>query len=235
MEWQDDAIVLSARRWRENGMLLTVLSAQHGLARGLLHGGQSKKKSPHLQAGNVVHVQWRARLAEQLGHFTLEVLKNISARWLSAPAPLACVGSACHLLEICCAEGHPMPQLFDETIKLFETDHADDWPARYVMWEISLLSELGYGLDLSRCALTGIAENLAFVSPKTGRAVCLDAGKAWEGKLLPLPAFLTSPNAPAEKRDIQQGLALAAHFIERHLLAGKRHTKLPELRKLIVG
>lgn len=170
MEWVDDAIVLGARHFGEGKLVAEVFAREHGRFGGVVHAG--RKSQPILQAGNVVHCGWKARLSEQLGFFNpMELVEPHATRLLDDPAALAGLTSAVSLIRGAAAERQAYPQLYDALMVLIEAmPHGEIWPALYARFELGLLGSLGYGLDLSRCAVTGATEGLAWVSPRTGRA-----------------------------------------------------------------
>ncbi len=218
MEWIDEAIVLSARPHGENAAVVTLLAAAQGRHAGLVPGGQGRRAQPLLQPGNRVRAKWRARLADQLGQYTLEPMASHAAAWLDLPEILSIIASACAVTEASLPERQPMPGVYAGLATLLALHDADLWGPAYVKWELSLLHALGYGLDLSRCAANGEADDLAYVSPRTGRAVSRAAGEPYRGQLFPLPAFLLGSGA-WEPADILQGLDLSGHFLSRHVFA----------------
>lgn len=236
MEWSDDAIVLSARPHGETAALVVVLARDHGRHAGLVHGGQGTRMRPVLEPGNRVAVQWRARLAEQLGNFSIELERATAAAHLDDPMRLAALSSACALLDAVLPEREPHPEVHAATLALFESFAHDFWAEVYVRWEAGLLEIAGFGLDLSRCAVTGqppsANDQLAFVSPRTGRAVSLSASEPFRDRLLPLPPFLLglSDGGPEE---VAAGLDLTGHFLERHVFAA-RHVEVPPARTRFV-
>ena len=237
MEWTDDAIVLAARRLGEGGLVVQLLTAGHGRHAGLARGGGSRKQRPVYQPGNGVRATWRGRLAEHLGTLTAELQTGRAGRWIADPLRLAGLGAACALAEAALPERAPVPAVYRGLLALLDALERDDWGEAYVAWEIALLGELGFGLDLERCAATGSNDRLAFVSPNSGRAVSLSAGAPYAGKLLRLPDFLnggadvatradvateaaTGVGPPAVSwPDIADGLKLSGHFLERHVFA----------------
>ena len=220
MDWQDEGIVLAARRHGERDAVLSLFTYGHGRHLGLVRGGAGRRARPLLQRGNRLSCRWRARLAEHLGHYTVEPLRLFAATVMDDPLLLAALDSACGLLDAGLGERDPHPALYAPLLALFErmAARAEDWPQSYVRFELLLLAELGFGLDLERCAVTGRREDLAYVSPRTGRAVSREAAGAWAPRLLPLPAFLLGEGRASEE-EIAQGLRLAGHFIRRHILA----------------
>ena len=234
MEWSDEAVILSVRPHGETAAVVEMLTRTHGRHAGLVHGGRSRKSRPVLQMGNHVTASWKARLSDQLGHMTVELQRGYAAASLDDPAGLTALQSLCSLARLL-PERDPHPNLYE--ITLFVLGYLDDasvWPALYVRWEIALLQELGFGLDLNACAATGTIEDLAYVSPKSGRAVSRDAGRPYQDKLLELPAFLTKSrptgaNAIVTPGDLAAGLKLSAYFLERQVL-GPREQTMPDAR-----
>jgi DNA repair protein RecO (recombination protein O) len=219
MEWSDQGIVLSARPHGEGGAVATLLAREHGRCAGLVMGGRSTRQRGNLEPGSLLAVRWRGRLPEHLGHFTVEPLHGYAAAFLDEPLKLAALSSACALVEAALPEREPHPALFDGLLALFGLLDTPAWAEAYVRWEVGFLTETGFGLDLDRCAVTGTNDYLAFVSPRTGRAVSASAGEPYRDRLLPLPGFLIGlgGGGPTE---VGQGLDLTGHFLERHVLNG---------------
>jgi len=216
MEWIDEGIVLSARPHGENAAVVNLLTPTHGRHAGLVPGGQGRTLRPLLQQGNRVQAKWRARTTDQLGIYNFELTGAQSAFWLDAPEIIAIISSACAVTEASLPERQPLPGIYAGLATLLGLKDADLWAPIYIKWEMNLLQALGYGLDLSQCALGGGADNLAYISPRTGRAVSREAGMPYHDKLFPLPAFLLGVGewgAPA----ILQGLELTGHFLSRHI------------------
>lgn len=228
MEWTDQGIVLSARRHGESAAILSLLTEGHGRHAGLVRGGASRRKRGILQPGNLVTVIWRARLEEHLGSFTVELLRNPSAAWLDDPARLAALSSACTIADQTLPEREPSETVFNGLTRLLAAMDEDGWQAAYVEWELALLGELGFGLDLTACAATGSNDALAYVSPRSGRAVSISAGEPYREKLLQLPGFLIG-REPAQPADIAAGLALTGYFLDLHLFAPHKR-RLPDPR-----
>lgn len=218
MEWRDEGIVLSARRHGESSAVVHLLTREHGRHGGLVRGAQGKGARGLWQPGNRLALVWRGRLEEHLGQFTGELLDARAATLLGARDRLACLASACALADAALPEREPHPLLFEGLALLVEALATDaEWGPLTVRWEAALIAEIGYGLDLSACAATGVTEDLIYVSPRTGRAVSRDAGAPYADRLLPLPAFLLDAEAPTDRGAVRAGLALTGFFLERQV------------------
>jgi DNA repair protein RecO (recombination protein O) len=234
MQWDDEGIVLASRAHGERALVVQLLTREHGRHAGLLRGGQSPKTRAHWQIGNRLTVTWRARLAEHLGFITGEVMEAYAARLLDDPLRLAALASATALAASALPEREPHPRAYRLLLHLIEALGADDrWAIAYVEWEIALLEELGFGLDLSSCAATGATEDLVYVSPRSGQAVSEAAGAPYREKLLPLPGFLRRVEARPEPQEVLDGLRLAGFFLEQRVFAPHQH-KLPAARSRYV-
>lgn len=217
MDWTDDGIVLSTRLHGESGLVASVLTRAHGRHSGFIPGGISRRTRPIWQQGNVVEVGWRARLAEQLGNFSGDLREPHAAKAMDSATELAGLSSACALVDEALPEREPHPAMYEGFHAFLTVLGHEGWPAIYVRLELGLLQELGFGLDLEKCAATGVTEDLAYVSPKTGRAVSRTAAAPYAGKLLPLPGFLSTGGLPADETELRQGLDLTGYFLERHV------------------
>ncbi len=231
MEWTDEAIVLGVRAHGEAHAVLTVFARAQGRHLGLVHGGASRKTRPLLQPGNLLKVQWRARLADHLGTFSVELLHDRASLLLDDRKALLALTAVCALAAGALPEREPAPGLYDGMeVLLSAFDKPEVWPAVLIRWELGLLEVMGFGLDLNRCAVTGSYDDLTHVSPKSGRAVSHEAAKPYLDKLLPLPPFLLASQAGAPSpQDIANGLRLTGHFLARHVFAVKNEP-LPEAR-----
>ena len=235
MNWSDEGIILSTRPHGETAAIVELLTRAHGRHAGLVYGGRSRRLRPVLQIGNHVDVSWKGRLADHLGHMTVELRKGYAATAMDNALALAGLTSLCALVRLL-PERDPHPNLYG--ITLYVLGFLDDeavWPALYARWELALLGELGFGLDLSECASTGATDHLAFVSPKSGRAVSAMAGQLYKDRLLPLPAFLMG-RAPLDvaRSDVLAGLALTGHFLEARALR-PRELAFPEARQRLAA
>ena len=232
--WQDEAYVLSVRKHGETAAIVTVLSREHGRYAGLVHGGAGTRRHGTVQPGNRVAVEWRARLAEHLGTLSCEVVRAHAAEVLDDPPRLSALSAACALVEAGLPEREAHRALFDAMAAFIGHLGEPGWPSAYVRFELALLAELGYGLDLGSCAATGETENLLYVSPRSGRAVSREAGESYRDRLLALPAFLAASGGEGTAAEIAAGLALTGHFLERHALAPHGRT-LPAARTRLVA
>jgi DNA repair protein RecO (recombination protein O) len=228
MEWRDQGALLAVRRHGESAAIIEVFTAAHGRHAGVVRGGASRKAAPMLQPGAQLDLTWRARLDEHIGSFTVEPLRSRTAL-LGDRAALAGLNAICALLTHALPEREAHPALYPATIALLDALDGTDWQLRYLQWEVLLLEELGFGLDLGRCAVTGATGDLAFVSPRTGRAVSRAAAGDWAERLLPLPPCLTG--GPVDATGLAQGLRLTGHFLARELTRAK---PLPEARARLV-
>jgi DNA repair protein RecO (recombination protein O) len=236
MQWSDEGLVLGARKHGESGVILELMTRAHGRHLGLVHGGRSRRLQPVLQPGNSVQAQWRARLDEHLGSYSVEAGELRAARLLGSPLALYGLGAAAAALRLL-PERDPHPALYDTALVLFEhLGEPDLAPALFVRFEVAVLAEFGFGLDLARCAATGQGRDLLYVSPKSGRAVGAEAGEPYKDKLLSLPAFLrrdTVLEAPS-RDEIRAGFALTEHFLRLRVFE-PRELDLPEERARFVA
>lgn len=228
MEWQEDGIILSVRKHGESSAIVNLLTHTRGRHAGLIRGGTGKRMRGLLQPGNKVQATWRARLPEHLGNFSIEPVTAYAAAALNDAGKLAALSAACALIESTLPEREPHPAVLDG-LEILLAALEDDavWPVIYVKWEIGLLAELGFGLDLSHCAATGATDDLTFVSPKSGRAVSTAAAGPYKERLLALPAFLLDSGQPAR---IADGLKLTGYFLENHVFQ-HRNTDMPAARR----
>jgi DNA repair protein RecO (recombination protein O) len=228
MDWRDTGFVLTARRHGESALIVELLTEAHGRHAGLVRGGQNPKRRALLQPGNLVAVSWRGRLPEHLGAFEIELLRPHAAGFIDDPDRLAALSTAAALIALAVPEREPHGDLYQSLAALIAALDSPGWPAQYVAWECALLAALGFGLDLSACAATGVNDDLAYVSPRSGRAVSRSAGAPYHDKLLPLPGFLWR-DTQADGAAILDGLTLTGYFLHHHLLEPQGRA-LPEAR-----
>lgn len=241
MEWRDEGVIVARRAHGESAMIVEALTRSRGRHAGLVHGGARSKLSPVLQIGTQVELEWRARLEDQLGTYRVE-LKRSRSRILLDRVGLGALGSVASLVSFAFPDRMALPDLYDETVAFLDLlESGGNWPAAYVIWEKRLLEELGYGLDLETCAATGVTSDLVYVSPKSGRAVCRDAGAKYADRLLPLPRLLhqgrnLSPASPVSGTpdEVLQGLKTTGHFIETRLAPAIGNRPPPAARNRFV-
>lgn len=228
-QWQDQAIVLRARAHGESGAVLTVLTQAHGRFTGYVRGGQSSKMRGLLQTGNLLDVRWSSRAEDQMGAWQVELESPLSSVLMDDPLKLGAMLSACALCDAALPEREMHEALFHGLRALLETMDGDYWAAAYILWEIALLRELGFGLDFTRCAAGGPHDTLTWVSPKSGRAVSREMGAPYADRLLPLPDFLKPGSSDASPDEIVKGLRMNAYFLEHWAFI--HHTRgLPDER-----
>lgn len=231
IEWADQGLVLSVRPHGENAAIAVLFTEGHGRHAGVVRGGTGRRLRPVLQPGNLVAVAWKARLDDHMGSFTVEPLHS-GAALLADRAGLAGLGATAGLLLFSLPEREPHPALFARTRALLSQIEAGEWFADYARWELHLLSALGYGLDLGRCAVTGGAEDLAYISPRTGRAVSRGAAGEWAERLLPLSPVLLA-DGPGRAAETLIALRATGYFLNR-LAADLGNRPLPASRERLL-
>jgi DNA repair protein RecO (recombination protein O) len=238
VHWQDEAIILATSRFSESSLRLDLLTATHGRYAGIVRGGASSKRRASFDIGNIIQATWRARLSEQLGSFTTELLSQPTATALGDPLALNTLNAATALLLQKLPERHAEPAIYDsfKSLLLHLVDGRSSYVPLYVAFEITLLSACGFPLDLSSCAATGSTEDLIYVSPKSGRAVSREAGAPYAEKLLKLPAFLhmrAGNGYTPSHEDILEALTLTGFFLNHH--ANEiTHKPLPQSRQRLL-
>jgi len=232
VEWEGPAVVLAARPQGEGNAVVTVLTEAHGSHRGLARGGSSRGQASLWLPGNLVQARWVARLQEQLGSLTAELVHPGAALSMDDPLALSVLSAACAVAEGALPEREPHPRVFAGLVQLIASlARGADVLTDFVRWEAGLLADLGYGMDLSACAVSGEVAGLSWVSPRTGRAVSDDAAGEWRSRLLRLPGFLVGANS-AEPDDWRDGLKLTGHFLERDAF-GHQHRPVPPARHML--
>lgn len=235
MDWQDEGLLLSIRDHGESAAIIEVLTARHGRHSGLVRGGAGQKMSAVLQPGTQLALEWRARLEEHLGHFRVEPLRGRAAGIMADRGTLAAFNAMAALILTLVPERAPDEALHGASAALADALAAQspDWPADYARWEMMFLDALGFGLDLGRCAVTGSRHELAFVSPRTGRAVTREVGGPWADKLLPLPGFLVGQGR-ANPGAVREALRLTGWFLVHRACAAMEREALPEARERLL-
>lgn len=231
MEWRDQGVLLAVRRHGENAAIVEVFTTEHGRHAGVVRGGTSRKIAPILQPGAQLDVTWRARLEEHIGAFTVEPIQSRAGAVMGDRLALSGLNAICGLLCFCLPERENHPRLYQRTIALLDLlGSSQAWPLAYLRWELALLDDMGFGLDLSRCAVTGDLDDLAYVSPRTGRAVSAEAAGEWREKLLPLPPALLG-HGQGETAGIREGMITTGFFLENRLAPQMGDRKLPAARQ----
>lgn len=234
MEWRGEGTVIARRPHGETAVIIEVLTEAHGRHAGLVPGGASRRRAAMLQPGARLDLRWRARRDDQLGHFSAEPVR-LRAGLLADPLGLAGLNAVCALLILALPERDPHPALVHETEALLDAMEAGgDWAETYLRWEMRLLDEMGFGLDLTRCAVTGAAGGLAYVSPRSGRAVSRQGAGEWADRLLPLPAILGGAG-DNRGRGLAEGLAITGHFLNARIAGELAGRPLPAARDRLVG
>lgn len=230
MNWNDTAIILKYRALGENNLLVTVLCEHQGRMSGLLRHGNNKKQIGQIQPGNLVQVEWTGRLEDQLGYFQIEPLQTYGAHALSNRATLRALNTLTAMADSCLIEKYPVTALYHVSLVLLEhLDNHDLWPRLYLKWELGLLNELGFELDLTKCAASGQSDDLIYISPRTGRAISMIAGEPFKNKLLPLPKSLLVEGENTEKSDLIAAFDVTEYFIVKEVFSGNQK-KLPAAR-----
>jgi DNA repair protein RecO (recombination protein O) len=240
MEWTDRGIVLGRRKHGETAVILEVLAREKGRHKGVVKGGVGSRMRGLLQPGNEIDLTWRARLSEHIGTFTnLELRAARAAELMASPMKLAVASAAFAVASLSLPEREPHAAIFEGLSALLDGleqngEHPEAWAAAYIAWEAALLRELGFGLDLASCAVTGALEGLAYVSPRTGQAVTTEGAGDYRNRLLPLPPFLTSGGRNSiTPEDLRSGFALTGHFLDAHLLSPHNQVLPPARARLV--
>ncbi|WP_220747845.1 MULTISPECIES: DNA repair protein RecO [Jannaschia] len=233
MEWRDRGIVLAARPHGETAAILEVFTRDHGRHLGVVHGGRSRKKAPLLQPGNAVSVTWRARLVDHLGTYSPEPIRSRAGDVLSDPLRLAALTSTSALCSFALPEREALPDFHARTEALCDAlADGQGWLRDYTFWEVALLAETGLRLDLSACAATGTTEDLAYISPRTGRAVSRAGAGVWADRLLPLPPMLLG--AEATLSEVLSALDVTGHFLKAFLAPSLGDRPVPPARGRLI-
>lgn len=230
VEWRETGILLGTRSHGETSLILDTFTEAHGRHAGVVRGGTSRKLAPVLQPGAQLDLTWRARLDEHIGTFTVEPERSRAALVMGSRLALAGLNAVCALLAFCLPEREAHGALYRRTEQLLDLLGQDEiWPLAYMQWELAFLDDLGFGLDLSACAVTGATEGLVYVSPKTGRAVSAAGAGVWADRLLPLPPVLKG-QGEATNSEIIAALGTTGFFLTERVAPGLGSLPLPEAR-----
>lgn len=217
MEWSDSGFIMGTRRHGETSVIVEAFTREHGRHLGLVRGGRGTRMRAVLQAGNSAGFVWRARLSEHLGHFAVEAHAARAAEMMADPLALAALNTINALVRLL-PERDPHPELFLRYADIVTTlAGGSGWPVRLALFELALLRDLGFGLDLESCAATGVRDGLIYVSPRSGRAVSAGAGAPYRDRLLALPEFLRREGAGASLADMAAAFRLTGYFLGRHV------------------
>ena len=236
MKWDDKGILIAISKFGDTDQIATFITENHGMTRGLVKGGISKKQKPYLQIGNIFQITWKSRLEEQLGFFTFDPIKIYGTSLFETELKLKILSCCCNLLYDCMAENHPNKKLFDTTLFIIHNIESETDETillyNYMLWERELLSQIGFALTLDKCNATGNTEELIYISPKTGHAICKSAGEPYKSKLLPMPKIwqntTTLNNLTLE--EIKPALDVLKYFFNKHIYQEKNKT-MPYIRR----
>ena len=226
--WDDEGIILSVRPHGETGAVVSLLTRDHGRAMGYVYGAVSARTRGIIELGNTVAARWSAKSSDQLGTFTLEQEKSCLSAVLGDPVKLTALQSACALADKVLPEREVHSGVFEGLRALLMSFDTEVWAPTYIYWELGLLREIGFGLDLATCAVTDTVDDLVYVSPKSGRAVSRAAAGVYKDKMLNLPPFLRGSGGFGDE-DILNGLRLTGHFL-LHRVFSQSNTNLPDAR-----
>jgi DNA repair protein RecO (recombination protein O) len=234
MEWREDGVLLAVRRHGETAAIIDTFTETRGRHAGVVRGGAGRRLRPILQPGAQLDLAWRARLEDQLGAFTVESRRGRAGALMGDPLGLAGLACVCALLAHALPERAAYPALYRDSVTLLDLIPATDaWPLAYLRWEVALLAEMGFALDLTRCAVTGADDGLEYVSPRTGRAVSTQGAQGYEDKLLPLPPCLTGAGA-APNTEIAEALRVTGHFLHREIGPQRPGQPFPPARQRLL-
>ena len=232
MQIDDEGIIIKKSKYRESSLLITFFSLDHGINSCLVKG-VLKKDFGTYEVGNKVYIKSSFRLSDKLWNCKFELIKNNSVHYFDNKNKLSTILTICSIIDLSLPKNNPQINIYKKTIYLLENLLSKDWISKYIFWELFLLSELGYGLDLKRCVVSGEKENLIYISPKSGKAVSKNEGEKYKNKLFNLPKFLIDKNVKPTKDSLKQGISLTGFFIDKFFK--KNNKKLPFYRKKILN
>ena len=231
MKWQDRGIIVSIKKYGESSLILNLLTENHGLHSGLVRNSISKKNRNIYQIGNICSVEWTGRLEDQLGYYKSETENSISHNIINNSLKIDLLMSISALINLFLADRQANSTLFIETLNLINylNNKGEYWLSMYIKWELIFLSELGFGLDLKVCVVTGLKHDLSYVSPKSGRAVSKKGAGKWKNKLFLLPNFITKDNEDTiDKNELLNAMKITTFFLNRYGVS--IGLKLPDVR-----
>jgi DNA repair protein RecO (recombination protein O) len=234
IEWRDEGALIRVRKHGESSAIIEVFTPSRGLTAGIVRGGTSRKIAPTLQPGAQLDVTWKARLEDHLGSFTVEPIRSRTAQVMQDRLALAGLNAVTGLLSFLLPDREAHAPLYARTVQLLDLLGQNDvWPLAYLQWEVALLDEMGFGMDLSACAVSGLNDDLFYVSPRTGRAVSRLAAGEWADRLLPLPHVLLG-KGDADLNEIVLALRTTGHFLNNHLSKSLGNFPIPEARQRLI-
>ena len=232
MDWRADGILIATRKYGETAIILELFTQDKGRHVGVVPGGTSRKMAPLLQVGAQLDAAWRARLVDHIGTYSVELIRSRAADVMNDRVALAGLSSVCALLSFTLPEREAYPALYARTLAVLDGLGADRWADAYLSWEMALLTEMGFGLDLSACAVTGATQDLTYISPRTGRAVSRAAAGDWAERLLPMTPALEG--MARDLADVIEGLRVTGHFLEQHLARSLGDRSIPPARQRLI-
>jgi DNA repair protein RecO (recombination protein O) len=235
VEWQDNAIVLGHKSFGEHQRIISLLTEHRGRVSGMMRQTKTSPLQGLAQMGNRVHAEWKGRLEEHLGSLSLDLVESFTGRVMGSSGKLLALSSATFLTHTVFPERHPYPAVYHTFLHFLESLKGDTWPETYVHFERMVLDEMGFGLKLDACCVSGVVEDLCYVSPKTGRAVSKGAASPYEDRLLKLPAFLLNPTLkPKDFTDLKDGFDLMIYFLQHHMTEAA-YKKFMSVRGQLLG
>jgi DNA repair protein RecO (recombination protein O) len=234
IRWSDEALLLSVTRHGEANAIIEVFCESQGRHAGIVRGGGGRRMAPILQPGATLQVEWSARIEDHLGTFKVEPVTSRAAL-LADRGCLSAMTALTTLIRETLPERETVPGFYDLSLSVLDAMPGQDWPVAYALWEMQLLQELGFGLDLSQCAVTGTTENLRYVSPKSGRAVSVEGAGDWVNRLLRLPPFLRGEGQGATTGDVLDSLTLTGFFLKEHVIPDRQNRSRPDPRDALIG
>lgn len=233
IEWRDEGALIAARAHGEASMIVEVFTPSRGRHAGVVRGGASRKLAATMQPGTQVSVTWRARIEDHLGSFTIEPVRSRAPQVMDDKFALAGLNAVCALLSRSLPEREQHEALYERTVSLMDLlGQTDVWPLAYLHWEMALLDDLGYGLDLSACAVRGVNEDLSFISPRSGRAVSAEGAGEWAARLLPLVPVMKG-EGDASGSEIARALGTTGYFVENRVFGGDAQA-IPASRQRLI-
>lgn len=234
IEWRDEGVLLRVRHHGESAAIIDVFTASHGRQAGVVRGGASRRMAPILQPGAQVDVQWKARLETHLGSYVVEPIRARAAAIMGDRDALAALNAVTALLVYVMPEHEAHPGLYRLSVRFLDLlAEGGDWAYSYLLWELALLEEMGFGLDLETCAVTGTTEDLVFVSPRSGRAVSRGGAGEWADRLLPLPPALKGVET-SDRAELGEGFRTTGYFLSERMAKELVGKPLPAARDRLV-